>query len=151
MSELQEHIKSKIQEASNQVHQETMRGGADVVVVSRRVYEAIEDELDNPDEKFVHFNIVEGDGWAMGLSPCDIRAYSFMGHVEHEVHYPDENESSISNEMAENAAEELDRYGSTEDVKEEFTQLNIPQVEFNYSQEEWTETYEIEIDDSYFQ
>jgi hypothetical protein len=84
MNETQSTILSEIQGASNKVHQQTMRGVADVIFVSRRVMDEIEDVLD--EDFFQHHTIVEGSNFVGKIAPCDIRAMAQMGHSDFEVH-----------------------------------------------------------------
>jgi len=77
MNNTQELILDNIQVASNQVHEETMMGDADVVFVSRRVMDEIEPVMDA--DAFEPFTIVEGSGWLMDAAPSDIRAITHMG------------------------------------------------------------------------
>ncbi len=148
MNETQSTILSEIQKASNKVHQQTMRGTADVIFVSRRVMDEIEDVLD--EEAFQHHVIVEASGFVGELAPCDIRAMAQMGHTEIQYH-----ESEHSGLLDEQIQEIVDNPENDIDSKKEFEEqygtLEIPEIEFDKSGQEWIETYDITLDDKMFQ
>ena len=114
MNEIQSTILSKIQAASNKVHKQTMRGVADVIFVSRRVMDEIEDVLD--EEAFQHHTIVEASGFVSELAPCDIRAMAQLGHSDLEVR---ESEGSVVPEVEFTYSEEewVETYDITLDDK----------------------------------
>ena len=148
MNEIQSTILSKIQAASNKVHQQTMRGVADVIFVSRRVMDEIEDVLD--EEAFQHHTIVEGSNFVGKIAPCDIRAMAQMGHSDLEVH--ESEDSGIPDEQIQEIIDSPENdFDSKEEFEEQYGTLEIPEVEFTYSEEEWVETYDITLDDKMFQ
>lgn len=146
MTDTQEHIVSKIQQASNKVHQKTMRGSADVVFVSRRVMDEIEDVLN--DQNFV---IAEASGWFGHAAPCDIRAVVQMGRMEMDVQDPESSGGGIADGEAQALADDPGTGQDTkEEVKEQWDTLDIPEIEFKFAKEEWVETHDIALEDEVF-
>lgn len=146
MTDTQEHIISKIQRASNKVHQKTMRGSADVVFVSRRVMDEIENVLDDQ-----HFVIAEASGWSGHAAPCDIRAMVQMGHMEMDVQHTEASDGDIADEKAQALADDPNTEQDTkEEVKEQWETLDIPEIEFKFAKEEWVETHDITLEDEVF-
>lgn len=149
MNETQEHIKSKIQEASNKIHQQTMRGSADVIFVSRRVIREIEHILD--EKSLQHHTVVEGAGFVGPMAPCDIRAMAQMGYSEYELHEK-ENDEKLDDETAEKMASDPETgYDTAEEAKQAIGRLDIPEIEFKISDEEWVETHDITLEDELFE
>jgi len=147
MNELQQHIGSKVQEASNKVHQKILKGGADVVFVSKRVMNEIESVIDK--HPFKHFSIVEASGWFGAMEPCDIRAVTHMGHCKFEFREPES--SGLSDEQMEEIIQNPENsWDSREEFEEDYEVLEIPEIEFETSEEEWVETYDITLEDKLF-
>lgn len=148
MNETQSTILSKIQAASNKVHQQTIRGVADVIFVSHRVMNEIEDVLD--EEVLQHYTITEGSNFIGKIAPCDIRAMAQMGYSDLEVH--ESEDSGIPDEQIQEIVDSPENdFDSKEEFEEEYGTLEVPEVEFTYSEEEWVEIHDITLDDELFE
>ncbi len=78
-------VLDKIAELSNQIHKETLRGGAELVLLSERAYDSIEDDIENSMlDNSLH--VIQPGEWGdpdgIPDSPCDIRAIYFGGMVD---------------------------------------------------------------------
>ena len=144
MNQTQSTILSEVKKASNKVHQQTMRGVADVIFVSRRVMDEIEDILDKG--AFQHHTIVEGSHFVGKISPCDIRAMAQMGHSDLEIHEPENSglPDEQFQEIVDNPENDID---SRKEFEEQYGTLEIPKFALPASEAAWVAPNDLQLDD----
>jgi len=73
-----------------------------------------------------------------------------MGHSDLEVH--ESEDSGIPDEQIQEIVDSPENdFDSKEEFEEEYGTLEVPEVEFTYSEEEWVETHDITLDDELFE
>lgn len=134
-----EQIKDKIVELSNKIHQQTLRGGAELILLSERAYETIESELEG-NMLNERFHVIQPSEWnSPPMAPCDIRAIYFGGNVEvkrignrKDVSYGD-NLDQVFHEESTGSMEDVDTENmSGEQISDT---LGIPEVDLGFTED----------------
>lgn len=122
----QNEVISKIQELSNQIHRRTLRGGAELVLLSERVYEVLESKLQK-NLLFERFHVIQPSEWGdPPKAPCDIRAIYFGGNLDYKF-IEDNEEVSYGDNLEE-------EFQSQTEYSEEdgYEPLDIPDIDIQY-------------------
>lgn len=122
-------ISNKITELSNKVHRKTLRGGAELILLSERVYDLLEEDIHNSTYKN-KFHVMQPSEWEdPPKAPCDIRAIYFGGNLDYKVFGDDEDASYGDNLNEKFQSETVYSEG------DEYEPLSIPDIEIEYTEE----------------